>query len=78
MFSGRVELIPDPFDGTYFIDRSPLHFAYILEYLRNDKIKGFSKMDKNVKALLADEAIFYEIAGLVELIGLSLLVIGRW
>eukprot|EP00929_Paragymnodinium_shiwhaense_P090276 TRINITY_DN50433_c0_g1_i1.p1 TRINITY_DN50433_c0_g1~~TRINITY_DN50433_c0_g1_i1.p1 ORF type:complete len:373 (+),score=23.39 TRINITY_DN50433_c0_g1_i1:84-1202(+) len=37
LFSGRHRIDLDDEDGSLFVDRSPKHFAFILEYLRNGK-----------------------------------------
>jgi len=69
MFSGRILVEPDPYDGSFFIDRSPQYFRYILEYLRYAKIRGLKSIDKWVKDGILIEANFYEISGLVDLLG---------
>jgi len=69
MFSGRIFVEPDPFDGSYFVDRSPQYFRYILEYLRYGKIRGLKAMDKFDKEGLLVEAYFYELSGLAEMLG---------
>jgi len=69
MFSGRVMLSPDPFDGTYFVDRSPAFFPLIIYYLRTGKVKDLKKMDKVYKSGFVKEAEFYGLEGLIELLG---------
>jgi len=69
MFSGRILVEPDPYDGSFFIDRSPQYFRYVLEYLRYTKIRGLKNIDKFDKEGLLAEAYFYELQGLVELLG---------
>ncbi|VDM45530.1 unnamed protein product [Toxocara canis] len=49
-------------DGTYFIDRDGLLFAYVIDYLRSGKLvlaENFQKV-----AMLREEAIFYQLDGL--------------
>jgi len=69
MFSGRIFVEPDPFDGSYFIDRSPQYFAYILEYLRYGKIRGLKQVDKFDKEGILTEAYFYELNAMAEYLG---------
>jgi len=69
MFSGRILVEPDPFDGSFFVDRSPQYFNYIVEYLRYGKIRGLKSINKWDKDGILIEANFYELNGLVELLG---------
>jgi len=67
MFSGRFQLEQDQFDGSYFIDRSPFYFEYILDYLRSGKIKIDRLTDVELKELI-EEADFYQIISLKALL----------
>jgi len=71
MFSGRVVIDKDPFDDSYFVDRSPEYFPMILEFLRTGGIKTVDrkKIDKLDKAALLAEAEFYCMESLVEYLG---------
>jgi BTB/POZ domain len=65
-FSKRWDTKPDS-DGSYFIDRSPRSFEYILEFLRNGSIlvEGLKLRDRH---LLRQDAEFYQMEGLLELL----------
>jgi len=67
MFSGRFQLEQDQFDGSYFIDRSPFYFEYILDFLRNGKVKIDRLTDVELKELI-EEADFYQIISLKALL----------
>ncbi|XP_061176873.1 rho-associated protein kinase 1-like [Saccostrea echinata] len=66
MFSGRHEVRVED-DGTIFIDRDGTHFRYILNYLRDGGIK-LDALPRNRQVLreLRNEAVFYQIHGLVQ------------
>ena len=63
MFSGRFEMTPRK-DGTFFIDRDPTHFRYILNYLRTGKIT--TPRDPGAREELLLEADFFNIGPLIE------------
>jgi len=46
-------------DGTYFIDRSPRTFGYIMDYLRTGDL--FVSNDEEVRFQLLDDAEYYEL-----------------
>jgi Tfp pilus assembly protein PilZ len=46
-------------DGTYFIDRSPRAFEYIMDYLRNGDL--FVRSDAEVRIQLLDDAKYYHL-----------------
>ncbi|CAI9729603.1 protein CROWDED NUCLEI 3 [Octopus vulgaris] len=66
MFSGRHE-IKHEVDGSVFIDRDGTHFRYILNYLR-DSDYSFEALPRSKQVLreLRNEAIFYQLPGLVQ------------
>ncbi|XP_068760882.1 uncharacterized protein [Montipora capricornis] len=65
MFSGRFDTKPSE-DGSYFIDRDGTHFRYILNYLRSGKL--VVPEDKIVRKELLNEAEFYQIQGIVDVL----------
>ncbi|XP_065841109.1 uncharacterized protein [Oscarella lobularis] len=65
MFSGRFDLKPGE-DGSYFIDRDPTHFCYILNYLRTGKIIFPEK--KVARRRLQLEAEFFNIQAIAQLL----------
>ena len=67
MFSGRHELKQEE-DGTVFIDRDGTHFRYILNYLRDGATEGSMPESQQALKELLNEAIYYQITGLVEAI----------
>jgi hypothetical protein len=69
MFSGVFDLETDPFDDSYFIDRSPKYFGYILEYCRTGKIKDYKKLPRYDKHGLLAEVEFYGMKSLFEYLG---------
>jgi len=66
MFSGRVACQPQT-DGTYFIDRDPKVFRYILNYLRGSP-PNVSVLSPSERHDLLEEATYYRLDGLVELL----------
>lgn len=66
MFSGRHEIKQER-DGSVFIDRDGTHFRYILNYLR-DSDCSFDALPRSKQILreLRNEAIFYQLPGLVQ------------
>jgi len=67
MFSGRYTLEEDKFDGSYFIDRNPFYFEYIIDYFRTGKIK-LERLSDNEMVELMEEIDFYQIESLKKLI----------
>ena len=65
MFSGRFDLKPGE-DGSYFIDRDPTHFRYILNYLRTGKVILPEK--KVARRELQLEAEFFNVQAIEELL----------
>ncbi|KAL6043900.1 BTB domain-containing protein [Balamuthia mandrillaris] len=68
MFSGRFSLEADKEDGSFFIDRDPTHFRFILNYLRDSHVElpslsSAAAMD--VLRQLLVEAEYYGLDGLV-------------
>jgi len=57
MFSGNFRIAPDE-DGTYFIDRDPLAFPYILNFLRGSQLDFKNMTKKELSALLEDSTYF--------------------
>ncbi|CEP19385.1 hypothetical protein [Parasitella parasitica] len=67
MFSGRHFISAEP-DGSYFIDRDPLHFRLVLNYLRDLRIPPTILEDTKICHELLQEAKYYCIEGLVKLL----------
>ncbi|KAI8637501.1 hypothetical protein BD408DRAFT_424459 [Parasitella parasitica] len=67
MFSGRHLISAEP-DGSYFIDRDPLHFRLVLNYLRDLRIPPTILEDTKICHELLQEAKYYCIEGLVKLL----------
>ena len=65
MFSGRFDTKPAE-DGSYFIDRDGTHFRYILNYLRTGRLH--LPADQLVEKELLEEAQFYQIRGIVDIL----------
>ncbi|ORY91280.1 BTB/POZ protein [Syncephalastrum racemosum] len=70
MFSGRHALEPEA-DGSYFIDRDPLHFRHVLNYLRDLRLSSSLLQDKKLCQELLQEAKYYRIDDLVQLLSTS-------
>jgi hypothetical protein len=70
MFSEQFNTKPDK-NGHYFIDRTPLMFHYILNYLRNPSIPlNFKNIEKeNLMEEFEDEIEFYHIQSLMKIKG---------
>ncbi|BFZ10166.1 hypothetical protein BsWGS_13205 [Bradybaena similaris] len=68
MFSGRHHVSQEE-DGTVFIDRDGTHFRYILNYLRDGGVNhnGLPR-DRQVLKELRNEAIYFQLNGLVQTI----------
>ncbi|KAH9257894.1 hypothetical protein BASA81_003913 [Batrachochytrium salamandrivorans] len=66
MFSGRWDVKLNPKDDAVFLDRSPLVFEFIIDYLRTGEIDLGDLSPKQLNAL-NKEADFYQIASLLEL-----------
>jgi len=58
----------DPYDGSYFVDRSPQYFDLVLEFLRYGSIRSIKKLDKDDKAGLLADAEYYALADLVNIL----------
>ncbi len=54
-------------DGNIFIDRSPVYFEHILNYLRDDCFINIEQF-KNIKNSLILEAKFYSIDGIIDIL----------
>ncbi|KAH9250866.1 hypothetical protein BASA81_011254 [Batrachochytrium salamandrivorans] len=67
MFSGRWDVKINPKDDAVFVDRSPLVFEFIIDYLRTGDIDLDDLSPKQLNAL-NKEADFYQIASLLELL----------
>jgi len=65
MFSGKYSTKPNTDEGTYFIDRNPLMFQLILDYLRGEDIYVREISAKDKKQLLRD-AQYYQIHDMEE------------
>jgi len=57
MFSGRIPVTPSE-DGSYFIDRDPLMFPYVLNFMRGQKIV-FEELNSREVRLLKEDFDFY-------------------
>ncbi|XP_005109484.1 uncharacterized protein LOC101850038 isoform X2 [Aplysia californica] len=68
MFSGRHHVTQEE-DGTVFIDRDGTHFRYILNYLRDGGVNpdGLPR-DRQVLRELRNEAVYFQLNGLVQTI----------
>ena len=68
MFSGRHPIRQEN-DGSIFIDRDGTHFRYILNYLRDGGfVDGSLPEDKQTLKELQNEAMYYQMNGLVKTI----------
>ncbi|KAI9013424.1 hypothetical protein CLU79DRAFT_397156 [Phycomyces nitens] len=67
MFSGKHVLTPGA-DGSYFLDRDPSHFRLVLNYLRDLRIPPTILQDKAIRQELLQEAKYYQIQGLINLL----------
>ncbi|KAI7884376.1 hypothetical protein K492DRAFT_204711 [Lichtheimia hyalospora FSU 10163] len=67
MFSGRHRLVAEE-DGSYFIDRDPHCFRMVLNYLRDSRIPPAVLQDDALCQELLQEAKYYRIEGLVQLL----------
>ncbi|CAO3633587.1 unnamed protein product [Mucor hiemalis] len=67
MFSGRHPILAES-DGSYFIDRDPSHFRLILNYLRDLRIPPTILQDVKIRQELLQEAKYYCINGLVNIL----------
>lgn len=68
MFSGRHHVTQED-DGTVFIDRDGTHFRYILNYLRDGGVNQDSlPRDRQVLKELRNEAVYFQLNGLVQII----------
>ena len=65
MFSEQIELIQQEHE-TYFIDRDGTNFRHVLNYLRAGKLPP--KVIQDFGEELLEEALFYNIKGLVEIL----------
>eukprot|EP00112_Aurelia_sp_Birch-Aquarium-sp1_P022347 Seg627.4 transcript_id=Seg627.4/GoldUCD/mRNA.D3Y31 product="BTB/POZ domain-containing protein KCTD6" protein_id=Seg627.4/GoldUCD/D3Y31 len=68
MFSRQIEVIKQE-NETYFIDHDGMNFRHVLNYLRTEKIP--QKIIQDLGEELLEEAIFYNIEGMVEAITMS-------
>jgi len=59
MFSGKVKVQPDK-EGNYFIDRDPLVFSLILNFLRGI-LPDFKVLSKKELSSLRSESAYYEL-----------------
>eukprot|EP01089_Gocevia_fonbrunei_P005932 TRINITY_DN1642_c0_g1_i1.p1 TRINITY_DN1642_c0_g1~~TRINITY_DN1642_c0_g1_i1.p1 ORF type:complete len:348 (+),score=67.93 TRINITY_DN1642_c0_g1_i1:92-1135(+) len=66
MFSGRWQAKMSD-DGTYFIDRDPAVFRHIMNFLRTGGLK-FDKLKDDEKKLLVEDADFYQLYDLIDLL----------
>jgi len=64
MFSGKYSTKPNE-EGTYFIDRNPTMFQFILDYLRGEDL-FLKDMNAKDKKLLLRDAQYYQIHELEE------------
>lgn len=66
MFSGQWDLRVED-DGCYFIDRDPLVFRYVLNFLRGQPIE-LDELTTSKKKLLLSDAEYYQLDGLIDLL----------
>eukprot|EP01125_Pyxidicula_operculata_P015988 TRINITY_DN5464_c0_g1_i2.p1 TRINITY_DN5464_c0_g1~~TRINITY_DN5464_c0_g1_i2.p1 ORF type:complete len:204 (+),score=19.58 TRINITY_DN5464_c0_g1_i2:44-655(+) len=67
MFSGQFNVKPDD-DGTFFIDRDPLAFAHVLNYLRGDLNVHIEFLSPHEMASLRADAVYFGIEGINEML----------
>ena len=67
IYSGKYPTSTEP-DSSYFIDRDGTHFQDILNYMRNDYLELKYKTDLLYLYELQQEADFYNLISLSELI----------
>ncbi|KAG2233889.1 hypothetical protein INT48_005230 [Thamnidium elegans] len=67
MFSGRHPISAES-DGSYFIDRDPSHFRLVLNYLRDLRIPPTVLQDVKIRQELLQEAKYYRIDGLINIL----------
>uniref|UniRef100_A0A6B2LD76 Potassium channel tetramerisation-type BTB domain-containing protein n=1 Tax=Arcella intermedia TaxID=1963864 RepID=A0A6B2LD76_9EUKA len=68
MFSGKYSLSPDSDSGSYFIDRDPVVFRHILNYLRGDLGVHMEYLSVYELAVLRADAVYYGLEGLSEMV----------
>ena len=61
----RLELVKDE-NGILFIDRDPTYFHIILNFLRTGKV--VTDKDSSIMSQIMEEAVFYNIQGLVQIL----------
>jgi hypothetical protein len=69
MFSGAIPISPCE-DGSYFIDRNPVFFPLVLDFIRGEEIDTEDMTSKELKLLLKD-AQFYHCIELEQILGTS-------
>jgi len=67
MFSDKWDLKRDDRDDTYFIDRDPFVFSYILNFLRTSTISKIHLTPLQLEFLISD-AEFYQIEALISIL----------
>merc|ERR1711920_524363 len=60
MFRNNTSTATCSADGSFFIDRDPSTFGYVLEYLRNDDMLVRSK-DKNIRLQVLEDAEYFQL-----------------
>lgn len=71
MFSGRYKPVTDP-QGRFFIDRDGTLFKHVLNFLRMDSIVSVDVSDVPLLSELLQEAMYYQIEPLVQILKTSL------
>jgi len=64
MFSGNYSVMPGD-DGSYFIDRNPAMFDYILDFLRGTPLM-LDDLTRRERHMLIADAEYYNLPGLLE------------
>lgn len=67
MFSTHHTFTKKESDGSYFIDRNPKYFEYILKFMRDDKI-NIDGLKYNELLDILDEAKYYLLTPMIEFI----------
>uniref|UniRef100_A0A6B2LEM1 BTB domain-containing protein n=1 Tax=Arcella intermedia TaxID=1963864 RepID=A0A6B2LEM1_9EUKA len=76
MFSGKFKLEQDKEDGSYFVDRSPYFFEYILDFMRTGKLSHRIRSDEMEE--FKDEVMFYQIPSLLKVLNTPKVIVDKF